>query len=559
MTVGYEEFLTEVRRDAALSSDDDAVRAARAALQTLGERLSGGEARDLARHLPERLRPMLHDGEQPEAFGIDEYLQRVARREGVEEPVAARHALAVFTALGRAVGEDELGDMEAQLPKDFRGLLAAAEAAARAGGGAPMSAEAFVRRVAELAGLDARRARRAADAVLDALGERISAGQVSDLAERLPEDLAKALRHGNARSKGAAVPLSLTEFTRRVSDLEGVAPAVAREHARAVFLTLREAVGPKEFADTVAQLSAEYRMLWEAADGAAAAGAAATGTDRADRQDPASGRPPRDADAPVPETVEIHAPRDLPRPTLAAARERLAALQRYVGRPIISARLTLRHPETRRARSRWVADASIDLEGRVLAAHATGRDPLDATDAAVDRLRRQIRRVVGKEVALRNEPRVIAKALAGPAHEVIHRPEVDAKPVDERRIVHRRLVPAVPTSVLDAVADLLDADQEFRLFRHDESGEWLVVHRREDDRIGLIHPPWIPLRAGVTDVLVTEPSPYHDPLALEAAQAALAESGERFLFFVDAADGRPKVLYLRHDGDYGLVEPAGDG
>ena len=29
----------------------------------------------------------------------------------------------------------------------------------------------------------------------------------------------------------------------------------------------------------------------------------------------------------------------------------------------------------------------------------------------------------------------------------------------------------------------------------------------------------------------------------------------RFLYFIDADDGRGKVLYLRYDGDYGLVEP----
>jgi hypothetical protein len=29
----------------------------------------------------------------------------------------------------------------------------------------------------------------------------------------------------------------------------------------------------------------------------------------------------------------------------------------------------------------------------------------------------------------------------------------------------------------------------------------------------------------------------------------------RFVYFIDAADGRGKVLYMRHDGDYGLVEP----
>jgi hypothetical protein len=29
----------------------------------------------------------------------------------------------------------------------------------------------------------------------------------------------------------------------------------------------------------------------------------------------------------------------------------------------------------------------------------------------------------------------------------------------------------------------------------------------------------------------------------------------RFLYFIDDRDGRGRVLYLRHDGDYGLVEP----
>jgi hypothetical protein len=28
------------------------------------------------------------------------------------------------------------------------------------------------------------------------------------------------------------------------------------------------------------------------------------------------------------------------------------------------------------------------------------------------------------------------------------------------------------------------------------------------------------------------------------------------VYFVDAADAHPKVLYLRHDGHYGIVEPA---
>jgi hypothetical protein len=37
--------------------------------------------------------------------------------------------------------------------------------------------------------------------------------------------------------------------------------------------------------------------------------------------------------------------------------------------------------------------------------------------------------------------------------------------------------------------------------------------------------------------------------------AELEHRGQRLTYFIDASDHRPKVLYLRHDGDYGLIEP----
>jgi uncharacterized protein (DUF2267 family) len=269
MAADYGEFITDVQKEAGLPSEDAAVLAARAVLQTLGERLTGGEARDLAQQLPEPLRAVLLDGERPDPFGIDEFLHRVARREGVDEPVAAHHAVAVFTALGRAAGPAEIRDMEAELPREFRLLVIAAQAAARAADDHPKPpADQIVARVAEIAGIDADAARHATVAVLDALGERISDGQVADLAALLPDDLARALKRGDARSKGAPRPLSLIEFDRRVSDLEGLPPETAREHARAVFAALREAVGEKEFADTVAQLPREYEVLFQASGAA---------------------------------------------------------------------------------------------------------------------------------------------------------------------------------------------------------------------------------------------------------------------------------------------------
>lgn len=44
-------------------------------------------------------------------------------------------------------------------------------------------------------------------------------------------------------------------------------------------------------------------------------------------------------------------------------------------------------------------------------------------------------------------------------------------------------------------------------------------------------------------------------MTLETPRTEMDELNHRFLYFIDAADGRGKVLYLRHDGDYGLVEP----
>jgi uncharacterized protein (DUF2267 family)/ribosome-associated translation inhibitor RaiA len=543
----YDDLVTAVAQEGGIAFED-AERALRAALETLAERLSGGAARDIADRLPEQLRRFVHDGDQPDPFGVDEFLHRLGRREGVPADVAARHAVAVFSALGRAVGWDEVRDMNAELPRDFRALLVAAEAAARPRDGERVSADDFARRVAAHARLDVDIARSAAEAVLDALGERLTAGEVDDLAALLPDDLARALRRGSARSKGAGRPLSLVEFERRIADHESVTPDEARRHARAVFAALREAVGEEEFSDALAQLPDEFRVLLDDAtppgehDGSA--GTLPAGT----QSEPQS--PPLATDA-----VEVHAPKDLPRSDLAAVRERMASLERYTDRPILGARLTLRHPETREAVMRWIADASVNVDGRPLAAHATGRDAIGAADAAVDRLRRQLRRGVGKAVALRNEPRVIAKALTELAHEATHRPELHVKEPRERRMADRRRVPDGPTSTPDAIVELLDADQEFRLFRHELSGEWLVVHRREDGRVGLIHPPWVPIHERHGDLLEVEPSPYSEPLTLDEARAELAAGDRRFLYFVDAADGRPKVLSLRHDGDYGLVEP----
>jgi ribosome-associated translation inhibitor RaiA len=252
--------------------------------------------------------------------------------------------------------------------------------------------------------------------------------------------------------------------------------------------------------------------------------------------------------------IQIHAPDDLPRSERGEIRERLARLERSTDEPIEALRLTLRHPVTRAARLRWVADASLVRNGRRLAAHATGNDALHAAKEAADRLERQMRRVADDGVALRNDRRAIQRALAHLAHEHKYRPRLSLKRPDLRDIIPQRTAYPLPESTLDAVADLLDLDLEFLLFRHARTGEDVVVYRRDDGRIGLLHPPDSPL-GDENDIVVPEPSRYAQPIPLAKARDEMDVLNHRFLYFIDAADGRGKVLYLRHDGDYGLVEP----
>jgi ribosome-associated translation inhibitor RaiA len=252
--------------------------------------------------------------------------------------------------------------------------------------------------------------------------------------------------------------------------------------------------------------------------------------------------------------IEVHLPVDLPRSERREIVERFERLARSTDDEIEGVRITLRRPETRAARLRWVADASLVLNGRRLASHATGSSAPQAAKEAADRLNRQMRRVADVPVALRNDPRAIKSALAHVTHERRHRPRPSRKRPDLRDVIPLRTAYPLPESTLDAVVDLLDLDFEFLLFRHARTGEDVVVHRRDDGRIGLLHPPGSPLSAE-NDIVVPEPSRYEQPIPLAKARDEMDVLGHRFLYFIDAADGRGKVLYLRHDGDYGLVEP----
>jgi uncharacterized protein (DUF2267 family) len=251
----YEEFLTVVEQSARIGRED-AERAVRATLQTLAERIARGEARDLAAQLPFELAPWLNAGTaDAEPFEADEFLRRVAERTDGDPDTALRLSRAVFDALSRAVTRQEWDDTVAELPRDFAPLLP------RGPRVEVVSADLFWRRVADRAATDLEGAQRAANAVLETLAERIAGGEVDDLIVHLPPPLHEPLKVGRAHTGGQARRMTLDEFVERVAAREGVGPDEAREHARAVLTTLREAIPDQEFLDVRVQLPGDYDTL----------------------------------------------------------------------------------------------------------------------------------------------------------------------------------------------------------------------------------------------------------------------------------------------------------
>jgi uncharacterized protein (DUF2267 family) len=123
--VKYDEFMAQVQRRADLNSREEAERATHAVLKTLGERLAGGEPKDLASQLPPEIAAYLQQGfaGAGESFSLDEFFERVSEREGVELPEATFHARVVIGLLSEVVTMGEIENVRAQLPAEFRQLF----------------------------------------------------------------------------------------------------------------------------------------------------------------------------------------------------------------------------------------------------------------------------------------------------------------------------------------------------------------------------------------------------------------------------------------------------
>lgn len=240
------------------------------------------------------------------------------------------------------------------------------------------------------------------------------------------------------------------------------------------------------------------------------------------------------------------------------ARRKIGALGRFTRDPVLNTRVRLtahRDPAVTRP---VVAQANIDVNGRLVRGQAQGSTPQEAVDRLVPRLRRILQR--GAE---HWQPRRGA-VPDGRVDEWRHsassetRPEYFPRPVDERRIVRRKSYAMEPLTVGDAALDMDLLDYSFYLFVEKGTGMASVLYRAGSTGYRL---------AQVVPTSAQQLEPFAVPLTLSAARApcvTVEKATERlellglpFMFFIDAAQGRASVLYHRYDGHYGLLTPGG--
>ncbi|WP_090379735.1 DUF2267 domain-containing protein [Natronobacterium texcoconense] len=121
--MNYKEFVGQVQHRLEYAQFGPAVRASRAVLTTLGERLQEGEATDLASPLPMEIDRYLTEANHGQRFDYQEFLDRIAERGGLDRADANYHAQQLLAVVAEVVPPGNIEKVRGQLPEDFEPLF----------------------------------------------------------------------------------------------------------------------------------------------------------------------------------------------------------------------------------------------------------------------------------------------------------------------------------------------------------------------------------------------------------------------------------------------------
>jgi uncharacterized protein (DUF2267 family) len=130
MLMDHDHLIGQVQHRARLTSRGGAEVAVRATLQTLEKRISEGTYQNLKAQLPRGIGDYQDssdiDRRRPgERFSLDEFIDRVARREGMRKQDAAFHARCVLEVVDEATTGGTTTHLKDELPEEFRPIFEA--------------------------------------------------------------------------------------------------------------------------------------------------------------------------------------------------------------------------------------------------------------------------------------------------------------------------------------------------------------------------------------------------------------------------------------------------
>jgi len=245
----------------------------------------------------------------------------------------------------------------------------------------------------------------------------------------------------------------------------------------------------------------------------------------------------------------------VPEEAVSLAVQRVSSLLRIAPEPVLFARVKLTMMADPAVERPAIAQANVDLNGRLIRAQAAGQTMREAVGHACDRLRIQLERAARNWAAIRG-----TQPTAGPgewrhqSRPAARLPYFPRSPEDRTVIRHKSYALAHETPD-EAAAEAQLLDYDFHLFTEKSTGVDSVIYRAGDGyRLALAQPQYRRLGPLVSSITVSEaPVPC---LTTAEAMARLEAVGQPFLFFVDSQTGRGNLLYHRYNGHYGLVGPA---
>lgn len=253
--------------------------------------------------------------------------------------------------------------------------------------------------------------------------------------------------------------------------------------------------------------------------------------------------------------VQTYAQGAVPEDAMDMAVRRVRSVLRQAPEPVLLTRVKLTMAADPAAERPAIAQASVDLNGRLIRAQAAAETMREAIERMCDRLSVQM------EGAARNWAAIRGRQPMAQPHEWRHlsaptpRMPYWPRPADESSVVRHKSYTLSGMTPDEAVADLELLDYDFHLFTEKATGEDSIVYRTDCGyRLAQAHPRVQRLGPVSTSITVSEHSAPR--IGLAQAKARLEALGWPFLFFVDSQTGRGNLIYHRYDGHYGLITPA---